>query len=128
MACAETRQRIGAALALGRARGCAAHLDHVHEEDLGAQRVAVSDDGLVAVVADRHAALAVPAVQLHAAAAALQHLGVLLCGRDASELVAREVRVVAGIDPVMAEGLRHVSRELRCGYACYSQSLVCPSF
>ncbi len=74
--------------------------------------MAVGDDGLVAVVADRHAALAVPAVQLHAAAAALQHLGVLLCGRDAPELVAGEVRVVAGIDPIVAERLRHISRYL----------------
>jgi hypothetical protein len=36
----------------------------------------------------------------------------LLCGRDAPELVASEVRVVAGIDPIMAERLRHISRDL----------------
>jgi hypothetical protein len=88
------------------------YLDHVHEENLRAQRVAVGDDGLIAVVADRHAVLAIPTVQLHAAAAALQHLGVLLCGRDAPELVARQVGVVAGIDPIMAKRLRHISCDL----------------
>ena len=51
-----------------------ARLDDVAEEDPGAERVAVGDDGLIAVVAHRDAFLAVPAVELHAAAAALQHL------------------------------------------------------
>ena len=74
----------------------------VAEVDLRGERFPVLDDRL--------AVGAVPAVQFDAAAALKQHTAVHTCVRARPELVAVKVRVVAAIDEVGGERLRHIVR------------------
>ena len=77
-------------------------VDDVLEGNVGAHGLPVGDDGLVVRV------VPVPAVQLDAAAPGQQALAVHLHAGLAAELASGQVRVVAGIDVVVRQGLVHV--------------------
>mmetsp|Transcript_66796 Transcript_66796/g.164630 ORF Transcript_66796/g.164630 Transcript_66796/m.164630 type:complete len:455 (-) Transcript_66796:109-1473(-) len=81
-------------------------LDCLLEHNLRAQCVPVRDYGLLLRAV-------VPAVQLHTPTALLQHPPVLVHRRLSVELIAGQIRVVAGADEVMAHRLRHVILDRR---------------
>mmetsp|Transcript_11990 Transcript_11990/g.16262 ORF Transcript_11990/g.16262 Transcript_11990/m.16262 type:complete len:249 (+) Transcript_11990:1365-2111(+) len=75
-------------------------LDDIFKLNFGGERVAVVDDGL--------AILAIPAVQLHTLASRFKGESVHMYRAFGGQLVAREVGVVRGADPVVRQRVVHI--------------------
>ena len=76
-------------------------VDHFLEIDVRAHRFAMGNHRFSFV-------LSIPAVQLDAATASQENLSIHFHGRSSTELSALQVRVVRGIDQIVAHGLVHV--------------------